>query len=321
MAPKIYDGVEKNVIWKGFQDIYFSDLEKDDWIAESDVRVNELKDSANKLRDSLYLAAMEIDDKAERQKRFHEIPTIDQIIEKGLQHFEDELAVEEESDHMKEVPRIIRKRLNKSGRVRPGTNKIDITKDELTSDEGEDDNEQYQKPKRKRRTLDTKKTKKHRENDSSEDSTNDIEGTLNKDIENTSDSDSDEVFNDLIDDDDLIEEDLAALENSNEQTTRPQLQIGQRVKVNPASALYAGENWTGLADQTSKGWTLNTKIHGVIRREVEEEGRRGKTIWKVQWFGPNVLPHLYQIDNPSRIYACFSHEYDRSMEKKYKPIL
>ena len=152
-------------------------------------------------------------------------------------------------------------------------------------------------------------------NDSSEDS------AMDKDIENTSDSDSDEVFNDLIGVDDLIEEDLAALENSDEQTTRPQLQIGQRVKVNPASALYAGENWTGLADQTSKGWTLNTKIHGVIRREIEGEGRRGKTIWKVQWFGPNVLPHLYQVDNPSRIYACFSHEYDRNMEKKYKPIL
>ena len=100
-------------------------------------------------------------------------------------------------------------------------------------------------------------------------------------------------------------------------TTRPQLQVGQRVKVTPASARYAGENWIGLAQGLSTGWKLHNNIHGIILRETGS-GRR--SVWQVQWFGPEVLSQLYEVDNSSRIYSCFPHEYNKDVEIKYKCI-
>ena len=117
----------------------------------------------------------------------------------------------------------------------------------------------------------------------------------------------------------LVEEDLCALEENTQYNTRPPLQFGQRVKVNRASARYAGEHWIGLAEEKTTGWKLLTSIHGIIRREMAS-GRRSKTIWQVQWFGPNVLRELYDVDEPSHIYACHSDEYDRGVEKLYKAI-
>ena len=56
-----------------------------------------LKDNASKFREELYLSALEIDDKTERQNCVRVIPTLNEILEKGLQEVEDELA--EELDH------------------------------------------------------------------------------------------------------------------------------------------------------------------------------------------------------------------------------
>ena len=47
-----------------------------------------------------------------------------------------------------------------------------------------------------------------------------------------------------------------ALEENTQYNTRPPLQVGQRVKVNPASDRYAGEHWIGLAEKKTTGWKL-----------------------------------------------------------------
>ena len=206
--------------------------------------------------------------------------------------------------------------------MRPGKRKNRASTDEKSSSENDDDNVEVQ-DQRLNKKLPNGRCKRKRVLDKTEMEDSDID---NEDVlindENLGDfdeSEDDAVFANLVDDEDLIDDDdLISSKQSSIYTTRPQLQVGQRVKVNPASALYAGEHWTGLALETSKGWTLDTNIHGIIRRETGS-GRR--SIWKVQWFGPEVLPQLYEVDNPSRIYACFPHECNYSEEKKYKRIL
>ena len=132
-------------------------------------------------------------------------------------------------------------------------------------------------------------------------------------------ADGEDTFGNLLSVEELVEEDLCALEENTQCNTRPPLQVGQRVKVKPASARYAGEHWIGFAEEKTIGWKLITSIHGIIRRKMAR-GRRSKTIWQVQWFGPNVLRQRYNVDKLSRIYACHSDEYDRGVEKLYKTI-
>ena len=50
-----------------------------------------------------------------------------------------------------------------------------------------------------------------------------------------------------------VEEDICALEENTQYNTRQPLQVGQRVKLNPASARYAGEHWIGMAEEKTTG--------------------------------------------------------------------
>ena len=82
-------------------------------------------------------------------------------------------------------------------------------------------------------------------------------------------------------------------------------------------ARYIGDKWIGLAVETSKGWTVYTNVHGIIRRET---GKGRHTIWHVQWFSREALPQLYKVDVAKLIYACFPHEYDIKVEADYTRI-
>ncbi len=61
-----------------------------------------------------------------------------------------------------------------------------------------------------------------------------------------------------------------------------QLQVGQRVNVNPTYARYIGDKRIRIALATSKGWIVYTNVYGVIRKDM----RKGRhTIWYVKWLG------------------------------------
>ena len=92
---------------------------------------------------------------------------------------------------------------------------------------------------------------------------------------------------------------------------RPELQVGQRVRVEGASALYAADNWPGLTKTLSTGCVL-LDVHGIIRRK---KGRN----FLVQWFAEGVEPRLYDTP-PSRIYSCVPSEWNEQTEKRYKRI-
>ena len=95
---------------------------------------------------------------------------------------------------------------------------------------------------------------------------------------------------------------------------RPAVALGQRVRVAPGSALYAGTNWPGLTTEHSTGYRLKD-VHGIVRGE----GRRGE--WLVQWFGPDADKTLYTCQQ-ARIYACTHSEWRQDAEdpKLYPPL-
>jgi hypothetical protein len=92
---------------------------------------------------------------------------------------------------------------------------------------------------------------------------------------------------------------------------RPELQVGQRVRLCGASAMYAGDNWPGLTKTLSTGYVL-LDVHGVVRRK---KGRN----FLVQWFAEGVEPRLYDTP-PSRIYSCLPDEWSEQVERRYKRI-
>ncbi len=117
---------------------WIADLDKQEWKTASDARIAELRANARKLRDRMILAiGAAVNDSMEREKLVENVPTIESLMEKGLQDAEKELAEEEKSDHLLKVPKTRNRRANKSGKVRPDSFKKIATVDELSSEDEE----------------------------------------------------------------------------------------------------------------------------------------------------------------------------------------
>jgi hypothetical protein len=78
-----------------------------------------------------------VNDSMEREKLVENVPTIESLMEKGLQDAEEELAEEKESAHLLKIPKTRNLRANKSGKLRPGSFKKIATVDELSSEDEE----------------------------------------------------------------------------------------------------------------------------------------------------------------------------------------
>ena len=75
---------------------WIADLDKQEWKTASDARIAELRENARKLRDRMILAiGAAVNDSMEREKLVENVPTIESLMEKGLQDAEEELAEEE----------------------------------------------------------------------------------------------------------------------------------------------------------------------------------------------------------------------------------
>ncbi len=95
-------------------------------------------------------------------------------------------------------------------------------------------------------------------------------------------ADGEDTFGNLLSFEELVEEDLCALEENTQYNTRPPLQFGQRVKVNRASARYAGEHWIGLAEEKTTGWKPHKYLWDYSKGDGKWKAQENHLAWQVE---------------------------------------